>query len=149
MTHIWSPTLFPRGIIIFQGVLTKLNFSTKFPHLEKFADLMKDLKYEHQSIFPLCWRVKLNFRDRYGKLNIFSKNSSHYQVFSPNSQKLSLVLKKKKKKKSLPTQMDLYDPYMDPYTIPLGYYRSTNKIQFFDEISTSGKVCQFNEGLKI
>ena len=23
-----------------------------FPHLEKFADLMKDLKYEHQSIFP-------------------------------------------------------------------------------------------------
>ena len=23
-----------------------------FPHLEKFADLMKDLKYEHQSISP-------------------------------------------------------------------------------------------------
>ena len=53
MTHIWSPTLFPRGIIIFQGVLTKLNFSTKFPHLEKFADLMKDLKYDQQSILPL------------------------------------------------------------------------------------------------
>ena len=35
MTHIWSPTLFPRGIITFQGVLTKLNFLTKFPHLEK------------------------------------------------------------------------------------------------------------------
>ena len=52
MTHIWSPTLFPKGII-FQGVLTKFNFSTKFPHLEKFADLMKDLKYKHQSIFPL------------------------------------------------------------------------------------------------
>ena len=48
--------------------------------------LMKDLKYEHQSIFPLLGSVKLNFRDRYGKLNIFSKNSSHYQVFSPNSQ---------------------------------------------------------------
>ena len=27
MTHIWSPTLFPRGIIIFQGVLTKFCFS--------------------------------------------------------------------------------------------------------------------------
>ena len=28
------------------------------------VDLMKDLKYEHQSIFPLLGRVKLNFRDR-------------------------------------------------------------------------------------
>ena len=53
MTHIWSPTLLPWGIIIFQGVLTKFHFLIKFPHLEKFVDLMKDLKYEHQSIFPL------------------------------------------------------------------------------------------------
>ena len=37
-------------IIIFEGVLTKLNFSMKFPHLSKFINLMKDLKYEHQSI---------------------------------------------------------------------------------------------------
>ena len=29
MTHIWPPTLFPRGIIIFQGVLTKFNFFDK------------------------------------------------------------------------------------------------------------------------
>ena len=46
------------------------------------------------------------------------------------------------KKKSFLTHMDLYDPHMVPYTIPYGYYdfpRSTNKIQFFDEISTSGK----------
>ena len=35
MTHIWSPTLFSRGIITFQGVLTKLNFLMKFPYLEK------------------------------------------------------------------------------------------------------------------
>ena len=35
MTHIWSPTLFPRGITTFQGVLTKFNFSMKFHHLEK------------------------------------------------------------------------------------------------------------------
>ena len=35
ITHIWSPTLFPRDIITFQGVLTKLNFLMKFPHLEK------------------------------------------------------------------------------------------------------------------
>ena len=48
----WSPMLFPRGIIIFKGVLTKFNFVMNFPHLEKFADLIKDLKYEYQSIFP-------------------------------------------------------------------------------------------------
>ena len=42
---------------------------------------MKYLKYEHQSIFPLLGRVKLNFRDRYGKPNIYSKNSSHCKVF--------------------------------------------------------------------
>ena len=64
MTHVWFPTEFPRGIIIFQGVLMKINFLTKFPHLEKIVDLMKDLKYEHQSTFPLWGRVKLNFRDR-------------------------------------------------------------------------------------
>ena len=38
---------FSRGIIIFQGVLTKFNFAMKFPIPEKFANLMKDLKYEH------------------------------------------------------------------------------------------------------
>ena len=40
MTHIWSPTLFPQEIIIFQGVLTKFHFLMKFPHPEKFANLM-------------------------------------------------------------------------------------------------------------
>ena len=35
MTHVWSSTLFPRGIMTFQGVLTKFKFLTKFPHLEK------------------------------------------------------------------------------------------------------------------
>ena len=77
---------------------------------------MKDLKYEHQSTFPLCGRVKLNFRDRYRKLNVFSKNSSCYQLFSSNSQKLSLWCKKK----SLRTHMDLYDPYKVPYTTTPG-----------------------------
>ena len=95
MSHTKAPTLFPRNIIIFQGVLTKFNFLMKFPHLEIIIDLMKDLKYEHQSTFPLCGRVKLNFRDRYRKPNIYSKNSSHYQVFSSNSQKLSLWCKQK------------------------------------------------------
>ena len=59
MSHEKAPILFPRGIIIFQGVLIKFNFSTKFPHLEIIVYLMKDLKCEHQSTFPLWWRVKL------------------------------------------------------------------------------------------
>ena len=106
MTHIWSPTLFPREILIFQGVLTKFNFLMKFPHLKKIVDLMKYLKYKHQSIFPLWGRVKLKFRDKgkvlwcsyfksfikltifsrcgnfsFKKPNIYSKNSSHCQGF--------------------------------------------------------------------
>ena len=53
MTHIWFPTVFPWGIIIFQGVLTTFNFLMKYPHLEIIVFSMKDLKYEHQSIFSL------------------------------------------------------------------------------------------------
>ena len=34
----------------------------KFPIHEKFVNLMKDLKYENQSIYPLRGRVKLNLR---------------------------------------------------------------------------------------
>ena len=95
ITHIWSLTLFSRGILIFKGVLTKINFLMTFPHLEKFVSLMKDLKYEHQSIFPLLGRVKLNFMDRYGKLNFFCKNSSHCQVFFTKlSKNETLFLKK-------------------------------------------------------
>ena len=52
MTNIWFPIEFTRGIIIFQGVLTEFNFLMKFPHLEKIVDLMKDLKYDHQSTLP-------------------------------------------------------------------------------------------------
>ena len=56
------------------------------------------------------------------------------------------------RKRSLPIQMDLYNPHMVPYTIPQGNYNfqtSTNKIKFFNEISTSGKIDLFNEGSKI
>ena len=63
--------------------------------MEKIVHLMKDLNYEHQCIFPLWGRVKLNFRNRYKKPNIYSMNSSRYQVFSSNSQKLSFWCKKK------------------------------------------------------
>ena len=38
-THTWSPTPFPSGILIFQGVLMKFNFLTKFLVLEKIVNL--------------------------------------------------------------------------------------------------------------
>ena len=56
------------------------------------------------------------------------------------------------KRKSLPTQMDLYNLYMLPHTVPLenfNFPRSTNKIKFFNEISSFGKIYRFNEGPKI
>ena len=108
------PHMIPLGNYIFPRSTNKIQFLMKFPHLEKLVDLMKALKYEHQSILPLWGKVKLNFRDRYGKPNIYFNNSSCYQLFSSNSQKLSLWCKKK----SFLTHMNLYDPYMVPYTIP-------------------------------
>ena len=137
-TISWGDYNFPRST-------NKIQFFDEIStSVKKIVDSMKDLKHEHQSTFTLWGRVKLNFnfKDRYRKLNVFPKNSSCYQLFSSNSQKLSLWCKKK----SLPTHMDLDDPYMVLYTIPQGYYnfpRSTNKI------STSGRICRLNEGLKI
>ena len=57
---------------------------------------MKDLKHEHQSTFPLWGRVKLNFRDRYRKLNVFFKNSSRYQLFYRILKNCHFGVKKKK-----------------------------------------------------
>ena len=57
-----------------------------------------------------------------------------------------------KEERSLPTQMDFYNLYMVSHTTPYENYnfeRSTNKIKFFNEFSTSGKICHFNKGLKI
>ena len=90
ITHIGSPTVFLKGIIIFQGVLTKLNFQSNFHIYLNLSILMKNLKFEHQSILPLLERIKLTFRDKYGKPNIFSENSSCCQVFPPNCQKITL-----------------------------------------------------------
>ena len=65
----WNPYMvchtMHKGSFNFPWSTNKINFLMKFPHLEKIVDLMKDLKYEHQSIFPWGVRVKLNFRDRY------------------------------------------------------------------------------------
>ena len=108
---------------------------------------MKDLKHEHQSTFPLWERVKLNFRDRYRKLNVFSKNSSRYQLFLSNSQKLSLW--RKKKNHYLPMWIcmtNIWFPTLFPRAIIIFQGVQT---KFFDKISTSGRIYRLNEGLKV
>ena len=110
---------------------------------------MKDLKYEYQRIFPLWGRLKLNFRDKYRKPDIYSKNSSCYQFFSSNSQKMTLWCKVKK---PLPTQIHFHSSYMVPYMIPWGNYnfpRSTNKIQFLTKSPHLEKNYRFNESPQI
>ena len=89
------------------------NFSRSTNKIKSFDKISTSEKIIFFCIFLLWGRVKLNSRDRYGKPNIYSKNSSCYQIFSSNSQKLSLWCKKK----SLSMQMDLYDPYKSPHTI--------------------------------
>ena len=71
MTHIQFPTLFPRSIIIFQGVLRKSNFLIKFLCLEKFVNLMKDTK-----AFFLCGG---------GSNLIWGTDSENQIFFSKNS----------------------------------------------------------------
>ena len=121
------------------GGMGYYNFPRSTNKIKSFDEILTSEKNYIFLHFSVVGRVKLNFRDRYGKPNLYSKNSSCYQHFSSNSQKLSLWCKKKK---SLSTQMDLYDPYRSPYTISLGNFNfpwSTNKIPYFDEISTSQK----------
>ena len=108
---------------------------------------MKDLEYDHQSTFPLWGRVKLFFRGRYTKPNIFSKNSSRYQVFHQILKNCHFGVKKK----SLPFQMDLYDLYVVPYMILWGNYnfpRSTNKIQFLTKFPHLKKIVSLMKYLK-
>ena len=94
ITFIWFPTLCPRRIKILKEVLTKFHFSMNFPLLKKFANFIKDLQYEHSSIFPLWWRVKLNFRDRYRKPNIFFQELWPLSSFFTKFSKMALWYKK-------------------------------------------------------
>ena len=92
-----------------------------------------------EALFPCGWGGSnlILGTDKENQIFIL-RTPATIKFFSLNSQKLTLWCKEK----SFLTHMDLYDPYMVPYTIPYGYYnlpRSTNKIQFFNEISTSGK----------
>ena len=124
----------------FWGGVGYYNFPRSTNKIKSFDKILTSEKIIFFCIFLLWGRVKLNFRDRYGKPNIYSKNSSCYQVFSSNSQKLSLWCKNK----SLSMQMDLYDPYKSPHSISWGNYnfpRSTNKIQFLMKFPHLEKNC--------
>ena len=82
--------------------------------------------------FFLCWKGS----------NLILGTGKENQIFILRTPATIKRFFKFSKNDILPTQMDLYDPYMIPQTISWGNYnfpRSTNKIQFFDKISTSVK----------
>ena len=68
------PYSIPYGYCNIPRDINKIPFFDEISTCGKIVDLMMDLKYKHQGTFPLWGSVKLNFRDRYGKLNIFSDN---------------------------------------------------------------------------
>ena len=97
---------------------------------------MKAIKYEHQSIFPLWGRVKLNFRDRYRKPNIVFNNSSCYQFFH---QILKYCHSGVKKNHSSPIWICMTHIW-SPTLFPRGIMTFQGvQTKFFDEISMSGK----------
>ena len=84
--------------------------TNKIKSFDKISTSEKNSIFLH---FSAVGRVKLNFRDRYGKPNIYSKNSTCYQLFYQILKNCHFGVKIN----SLSTQMDLYDPYKSPHTI--------------------------------
>ena len=74
---------------------------------------MKGLKYEHQSIFPLWKRVKLNLGTGTENQIFILRTLVAIKFFHQIVKNCYFGVKN-----TLSTQMDLYDPYMVPYTIP-------------------------------
>ena len=66
----------------------------KFPHLEKFTDLLKGLKYEHQSIFPLWGGSNLILETGSENRIFFLRTPAAVKLFLPNCQKMTLWHKK-------------------------------------------------------
>ena len=61
------------------------NFPRSTNKIKSFDKISTSEKKKFFLHFSVVGEVKLNFRDRYGKPKIYSKNSSGYQVFSSNS----------------------------------------------------------------
>ena len=66
-----------------------------------------------KAFFP-CWEVSNLILEIGTENQYFFLELQPLLSFSSNCQKMTLW----HKKKSLPTKVDLYDPYMVPYTIP-------------------------------
>ena len=110
---------------------------------------MKDLKYKHQSIFPLWGRLKLNFRDRYRKPHIYSKNSSRYQFFHQILKKRHFVVKKKN---HYPLRCICIAHIWSPTLFPRGiliFQGVLTKFNFSMKFPHLEKNCQFYEIPKI
>ena len=93
-----------------------------------------------KAFFPCGGGSNLILGTHMENLIFFLRTPATIKFFSPNSQKLSLV----SKKNHYPTRWICMTYIWTPTLFPGGYYnfpRSTNKIQFFDEISTSEKIC--------
>ena len=88
---MWSPTLFPRGILIFQGVLTKFNFSMKFRHLEKNCQFNAIPKIYAAKHFSHVGEVKLNFRDRYKSQIFILRTPATVKFYLQDCQKMTLA----------------------------------------------------------
>ena len=84
---MYGPTHYSLGYYNFPRSTNKFNFLMKFPHLEKNVDLMKDLKYEHQSIFPMWRRSKLILGPCMENQISILRTPATIKFFSSNSQK--------------------------------------------------------------
>ena len=91
---------------------------------------MKDLKYEHQSISPCEGGSNLILGTDTENHMFILRAPATIKFFHQILQNCHFGVKNK----LLPTLMDLYDLHVVSY-------RGTNKIQFFDKISSSGKIC--------
>ena len=83
-------------------------------HLPIYIDLMKCLRYEHQSNFPLWGGSELILGIGRENKIFFLRTPAAVKFFHQIVRKMIFWCKKK----SLPTQMDLYNTYMVSYTIP-------------------------------
>ena len=64
----------------------------KFPHLEKkIVNLMKYLKYKHQSIFPMWGRVKLNLGTGMKGQIFILRTPAAVKFFLQDCQKMTLA----------------------------------------------------------
>ena len=126
------------------------NFPRSTNKIKSFDEISTSEKIIFFCIFLLWGRVKLYFRNRYGKPNIYSKNSSCYQVFSSNSQKLSLWCKNKLiiHANGFVWVTHIKAPPLFPRRILISQGVLT-KFHILTKFPHLKKICQFNERLKI